>query len=88
VREFATAMELYYNDNNGYPATLAALAPNYVGVIPSAPTPVDGNCSTSQNTFTYSQLTSGASYSLTFCLGGLTGGFTAGLHTASPTGII
>lgn len=90
VRELATAEELYYNDNNGYQLTaggLAALAPNYIGVVPVAPTPVDGACTAAQNTFTYTSAT-GTTYSLTFCLGGLTGGFAAGVHTVSPTGII
>jgi prepilin-type N-terminal cleavage/methylation domain-containing protein len=90
ARELATAMELYYNDNNLYPTTaqgLAVLAPNYVGVVPTAPTPVDGNCTALQNTFTYTSAT-GTTYGLTFCVGGLTGGFAAGVHTVSPTGII
>lgn len=92
VRQVATALELYYNDNNAYPtqatagAIPAALAPNYVGSVPVAPTPVDGTCTAAQNTYTYMS-TTGASYTLTFCLGAVTGGFGAGPHTASPTGI-
>jgi prepilin-type N-terminal cleavage/methylation domain-containing protein len=92
VRELATAEELYYNDNNGYQLTAAglgalAVGSAYIGVVPVAPTPIDGSCTAAQNTFTYTSAT-GTTYSLTFCLGGLTGGFAAGVHTASPTGII
>lgn len=88
VREFATAMELYYNANPsiGYPTALSNLAPTYIGVIPSAPTPPDGSCNTTNNQFTYSQVSS-SSYTLTFCLGNATGGFTSGTHTLSQTGI-
>src|SRR5882724_5858221 len=51
VRQLATALELYYNDNAGYPASAAAIvtpggalqAPlvtgNYLGALPTAPVP-------------------------------------------------
>lgn len=92
IRQVATALELYYNDNNAYvtqataAAIPAALAPNYVGSVPLSPTPIDGTCTAGQNTYTYTSAT-GATYTLTFCLGAVTGGFAAGVHTASPTGI-
>jgi len=104
VRQMATALELYYNDNNAYPTqaaaavvstggtTLNALVPNYVGALPTAPTPAEANCTgsgTSQvlnNSYVYLSA-NGSTYSLSFCLGGTTGGFTAGTAHASPTGI-
>ena len=92
VRQLSTALELYYNDNSAYPtqasagAVPAALVPNYIGAAPIAPNPADGTCTAAQNTYTYTSA-AGATYTLTFCLGGTTGGFAAGVHTASQTGI-
>jgi prepilin-type N-terminal cleavage/methylation domain-containing protein len=105
VRQMMTALELFYNDNNGYPtATNNAPTPSYgnpafstyLANNPTAPTPADNpagstTCSDSgtppTNSYNYSQLSSGASYQIIFCLGGSTGGLSAGLHTASPAGI-
>ena len=97
VRQLATALELYFNDNSGYPvlataATMDAthpvgLSPTYVGLIPSAPTPFDGTCTAVNNPYTYQAPAGGASYSITFCLGGTTGSLSSGVHTASQTGI-
>jgi general secretion pathway protein G len=98
VRETMTGMELYYNSLGGYPATLSLLVPSYIGSTPAAPTPSDGSCTTAQNAYTYA--TSGTSYTgsdgstsvypsytLTFCLGNVTGGYLTGVHTGSPTGL-
>ncbi len=93
VRQLSTAFELYYNDNSQYlvqttaGAIPAGYAPNYVGAIPTAPTPNDGTCTAPQNTYTYTSPAGGATYTLTFCLGAATGGFALGAHTASQTGI-
>jgi len=88
VRQVQTALELYFNDNNAYPATSAGLVPDFMSAFPTAPTPVDGSCIASENTYTYAPGGTGnSSYSLTFCLGGVTGGLVAGVHTASPGGI-
>lgn len=87
VKQMQTALELYYNDNNGYPSALTGLVPTYMAAIPTAPTPVDGTCTALQNTYTYTQVSSGASYTLTFCLGAQTGGLAAGARTANPGGI-
>ncbi len=95
VRQVMTALELYYNDNNGYP-TATSGAPTttdgspawstYLATWPTVPTPADGTCGNA-NAYTYAQTSSGASYTLAFCLGAVTGGYTAGSHTASPSGI-
>lgn len=88
VRQIVSAMELYYNDANSYPGALASLvSSNYLGALPSAPTPVDGSCVATQNTYTYASVGSGTGYTLTFCLGATTGGLSAGTHTASQAGI-
>ena len=116
VRQMITALELYYNDNAGYPVqataakivtgvaagtnTMANLVPTYIGALPTAPTPADdgalagaAKCSAAlgatafiQNDYVYTAATS-ATYTITFCVGGVTGGLAAGLHTASPAGI-
>ncbi len=92
VRQIATALELYYDaavgGTNGYPGTAgytAGLAPTYMGAIPSYPTPVDGGCGTA--TYAYTS-TASSSYQVVFCLGGATGGLTAGTHTLSQAGIL
>ncbi len=72
--------------------TLNALVPNYVGALPTAPAPAEANCTgtgTSQtlnNSYVYLSA-NGSTYTLSFCLGGTTGGYAAGTHSASPTGI-
>ncbi len=85
VRQIASAMELYFNDNNTYPTTTPVLVPNYIGSWPSYPLPsADGSC----GTYTGYALTGGATtWSIPFCLGGQTGGYTAGVHTASQAGV-
>jgi type II secretion system protein G len=106
VRQLMTALELFYNDNGGYPAattgTIAAAAQAtsggtawstyFAGTWPAAPTPVDGTCSAAQNTYTYTAsgtVSNGVypSYGLAFCIGASTGGYAAGVKTASPSGI-
>jgi len=103
VRQLASAMELYFNDVNGYPTqTLGLLAtplgspnivPNYIGLVPAAPTPADGTCAaTGQGSNEYYWLSnlSGnlvSSYAMTFCLGAATGGYAQGTHTLTQAGI-
>ena len=92
VKQTQTALELYYNDANGYPAsltfatgTVANGSTTYMAVLPSNPAPrADGGCANVD--YVYAQNTA-ASYSLTYCLGGDTGGIVAGTHTATPSGL-
>jgi hypothetical protein len=86
IRQLMTGLELYFNDHNGYPASLNQLTPYYIGQLPTAPTPADGSCGSNQNNYLYST-TDSNNYSLTFCLGATTGGYSAGVHTASASGI-
>ncbi|MDB4939854.1 MAG: gspG [Candidatus Doudnabacteria bacterium] len=102
IRQLTTALELYYNDFNGYPVNGAAglastvlasaLVPTYVGALPLAPTPAEPVCTgsgTSQianNSYIYG-VSTGTTYTLSFCLGATTGGFGPSTHTASPAGI-
>lgn len=90
MRQLASALELYFNDNSTYPPASggqpSGLAPAYIGQIPTAPTPADGpNCSVAQNTYTYTRTATG--YTYTFCLGDNTGGYASGPKTLSPAGI-
>lgn len=106
VRQIASALELYFNDNSAYPTALAGgllsgttapnLAPKYIGLYPSAPTPQDGTCPAAGNVLPASAgnpyfydggSSTGAAYTLTFCLGAITGGYTAGTHFLTPSGI-
>ena len=99
IKQIQTALEMYYNDNNSYPAAaltqLTTTTPPLMRVIPTAPTPADGSCTTStgSNPYTYTFQAGGsggsatASYTLTYCLGFATGNVASGVHTATPAGI-
>jgi len=91
IKQVQTALELYYNDENGYPATGTADSGDtltgptsgvtYMSIIPSNPAP-------GGTAYAYLQTgTGGSSYSLTYTLEGPTGGLITGLHTATPAGI-
>ena len=90
VKQMQTALELYFNDWQTYPASVTAgesIGTNsvvYMVTVPAAPTPADGNCSSS-NEYNYSG--SGATYTISFCLGGKVGNLDAGPKTATPAGI-
>ncbi len=114
VRQFASALELFFNDASAYPTnstysaasggvfggtTLTASGPNgsvnltptYIGIIPTAPLPADNTCASSaarsSNNYWYDAKADGSTYTLSFCLGGVTGGLVAGPHTLTPQGI-
>ena len=109
MQQMASALELYYNDNNAYPTATGqstaagvalygdallttALVPKYVGVLPQAPTPQDNTCTATGgggNAYWWigNSVLTGTSYTMTFCLGGVTGGYSAGSHTVTPAGI-
>lgn len=99
VRQIASALELYFNDVNSYPTTggtatsqivgQPSLTPTYLGLMPTSPTPNDGTCSSSDNTYTYNTVAGNTvnGYTLTFCLGNATGGYSAGLHSLTQAGI-
>jgi general secretion pathway protein G len=94
VKQIQTALELYYNDNFGYPpasnvvsgSSIATGTITYMGQVPVAPLPEDGECTGEENTYNYTQ-TDGTTYSLTYCLGANTGNVDAGVNTATPAGI-
>ncbi len=70
----------------------ACVGTTYMGLVPSAPTPVDGTCTAGagSNDYTYTSAAAtgvSATYALTFCLGAQVGDLAAGVHTASQNGI-
>ncbi len=103
VRQLASALELYFNDNNTYPtgtagvgaAAIAKMVPGYIGLIPTSPAPADGNCRASgsglnSNDYYFdpgSIAGATSDYFLTFCLGAATGGYPLGQHTLTSAGI-
>lgn len=64
----------------------SCLFTTYMGMIPSAPTPIDGDCSKTNNEYRYSSVVSD-DYTLTFCIGGEVGDIVPGPHMATPNGI-
>ena len=87
IKQIQTALELYYNDTGLYPTLIASLSPAYMGTVPAGPTPADNPTLCATSTYSYTPTSSNASYTLTYCLGALTGGMAAGPATATPKGI-
>lgn len=86
VRVIQSGLELYYNDHQGYPASLSALeGAEYKLAVPVAPTPPDGTCTSEQNAYKYKFINK-EEYMLNFCLGAETAGLAAGPHIVSPEG--
>jgi len=94
IKQIQTALELYFNDASDYPAavtpggTIAYDTTTYMAIVPTNPKPrTDGSptaCADSDYSYTRD---SGVSYHISFCLGGATGGLSAGPRTATPGGI-
>jgi len=93
VKQIQTALELYYNDNFGYPdavtqgESIVEGTVTYMAQVPVAPTPPDGVCNTDNNPYTYTTSDAGATYNLDYCIGASTGNVDAGENTATPAGI-
>lgn len=100
IRQYASALELYFNDMNGYPegknGKAIDISPNYISIIPEAPLPSDGSCSDYYNAYWYEpkgkKTTNNGksvyeSYELTFCLGDVVGGYQPGFAKLTPAGI-
>ena len=89
VKQMQTALELYFNDNGSYPtsltSTIATSGIVYMTTIPTPPTPVDGDCTTENNNYTYSS--DGSTYSITFCLGKQTAGLSSGAKVLTRDGV-
>lgn len=72
-------------------ATVESFIPNYVPMFPSSPEPADGDClpdsGRGNNNYWYEVTDDGTAYTLTFCLGGETGEWGAGVRTATQNGV-
>ncbi|MDD4819169.1 MAG: type II secretion system protein [Candidatus Colwellbacteria bacterium] len=92
IRQIQTALELYFNDQSEYPASvtagssIASGSNTYMYTVPDGPTPADGDCATSS--YVYTQVNSGADYYIEFCLGGNVADMPAGIKCAFSGGII
>jgi type II secretion system protein G len=94
ISQVGKALEVYYNDNSGYPAALTGLQSPvvYMGALPVAPTPPDNPiggsaCTDANNAYVYTPASDSTTYTITFCLGGQTGSYAAGTHTYTPSGV-
>jgi prepilin-type N-terminal cleavage/methylation domain-containing protein len=103
IKQMQTALELYFNDWQAYPASnspaftssspmagqIASGSTVYMEIVPTAPTPADGDCTVASNTYQYTEEagTDFGSYIISFCLGSQTGGLSAGSYCATPGGI-
>jgi prepilin-type N-terminal cleavage/methylation domain-containing protein len=94
MRAVYTALELYNNDVGSYPEFVTPLqaiangSTTYMAVVPSNPTPwSDGVCGPTGENYRYTNMTSQASYVMTYCIGSATGEIPAGTHRLRPQGI-
>lgn len=88
----ATALTLGDADNkalcsNGWNTGAGACTgTTYMGLVPSAPTPPDGDCDANNNPYRYTSA-DGKSYTIDFCIGAQTGDLAADEYQAVPNGI-
>jgi prepilin-type N-terminal cleavage/methylation domain-containing protein len=89
------ALELYHRDEGSYPSALtsgqalmgSSTANIYISKIPIAPTPNDGDCTGTQNTYNYT-LFDDDHYALSYCLGDDTSKVKKGVHCATQNGLV
>ncbi len=92
VRQIMTGLELFYNDNGRYPTVSAGNTPTpgdgapafstYLSLYP--PQPIGGACVNTVHTYTRPTVDT---YTIAFCLEGVTGGLAAGAHVATQAGL-
>jgi hypothetical protein len=93
IRQLASALELYFNDNNSYPEAKngqpVGLVPTYIGVLPTSPVPAEGPCDDYHNTYWYEAPGPAphTTYSYSFCLSADTGGLPAGNRQMTQNGM-
>lgn len=96
IKQIASALELYFNDNQAYPPSREGVPqdffPKYLESLPIAPQ-ATGDCSDFYNTYWYTnkEIMEGnkkvSSYDLSFCLGTDQQDLKAGIGNLSPKGI-
>lgn len=102
VRQMASALELYYNDHNGYPAAVggqpkALVGSIYISALPTSPAPAEAPCTDYNNVYWYevsgtptkdNGVTVYPGYNYYFCLSQDTAGYKAGQQKMTPNGIV
>jgi len=92
VRQIAAALDLYFANEGSYPTVLtpgqslvgATTGNTYMVKIPNNATPSnDGSCA-SGSEYSYTQINSGQSYLLSYCLGGQVSNASANTNCATP----
>ncbi len=97
IKQLKTALELYYNDANGYPPASAFVTGSalsytdsqsgqvktYINQIPSSPIPADGDCTQQNNSYSYSS-ENPSTYTISYCLGSKSQEIPRGANVATP----
>lgn len=68
IRQIQTALELYYNDNSEYPASIDQGLGNYLSLLPVNPSPATGSVCPSNSAYQYKLADDKQHYTLDFCL--------------------
>jgi len=99
IKQTQTALEMYFTDQNGYPAgtgvvlgstNIACLGAGGFAAIGACTAPVymgKVNTNPLPGGTDYTYTVNGTSYSIAFTLEGTSGGLPLGAHTATPAGI-
>ncbi|KKR49214.1 MAG: hypothetical protein UT86_C0001G0186 [Candidatus Magasanikbacteria bacterium GW2011_GWC2_40_17] len=98
IKQVQTALELYFTDQNAYPAGTALVLGGANALCLGAGGFAASGCTTpvymgkvpanpTPGGVDYAYTVSGSSYSIAFTLEGASGGLALGAHTASPSGI-
>lgn len=92
IKQVQSALELYFSYNGVYPAEVTpggAISDGnitYLSKVPSNPLPkTNSDCLSNQN-YVYTQVNSGTSYTISFCLEGQTTALNSGNNIATPLG--
>jgi uncharacterized protein (TIGR02145 family)/prepilin-type N-terminal cleavage/methylation domain-containing protein len=100
IKQMQSALELFYDANDRYPTNAqfqsgsisyissSTGTTTYMGIIPVAPTPNDGACSSGGNNYVYNASADGSSYTLNFCVSKKINDLPAGNLIGIPGGII
>ena len=93
LKQLQTALEVYYNDYGSYPTLLSDLSSSslpikYLETIPTSPTPADGDCTATSNSYIYNTSYDKSSYSIHTCIGANTSSLSKGSIVASPNGLV
>ena len=87
VRQIQSALELYFNDKQRYPAKIMDMNPAYLQTVPK-PRNTTGSCAgVTDDYFNYRAVNNGQDFELTFCLMGSVSGLDSGRHIVTSQGI-